>query len=196
MDTNTHALAAEFETFIATPDVPDLGSRPRASRLSAEELDRRLGVFFAEKAVAAPLQPLLRSAALLWHDHLEPCHQTARPIPTTDGNFLHGIMHRREGAYANAKSCFHRVGRHGAFRELARQVTRYLTSERQNQLLAQLVPNGLWDPFALIDICEQVAGGGEADPRRRVLAKVQEIEFNVLLAQMFVDAGRHTSTAP
>jgi hypothetical protein len=63
-------------------------------------------------------------------------------------------------------------------------------------LLAQLVPNGLWDPFALIDICEQVAGAGEADPRRRVLAKVQEIEFNVLLPQMFVDAGRQSSTAP
>ena len=195
MDTNTQPLAAEFRAFIATPDLPDLGSRPRANRLSAVELERRLSAFFTEKAVAAPLQPLLRSAALLWHDHLEPCHQISRPIPTTDGNFLHGIMHRREGAYANAKSCFHRVGRHGAFRELARQVTRYLASERQNELLAQLVPNGLWDPFALIDICEQVAGAGVADPRRRALAKVQEIEFNVLLAQMFVDAGRPSSTA-
>jgi hypothetical protein len=195
MDTNTHPLADDFRALIATPDLPDLGSLPRPSRLSADELESRLGAFFAAKAVAAPLQPLLRSAALLWHDHLDPCHQLSRPIPTTDGNFLHGIMHRREGAYANAKSCFHRVGRHGAFREIARQATRSLTSERQNELLARLVPNGLWDPFALIDICEQVAGAGEADPRRPALAKVQEIEFNVLLAQMFVDAGRPSSTA-
>jgi hypothetical protein len=195
MDMNTPQLAAEFKTLIATPDLPDLGGRSRTGRLSAEALEKRLSDFFAAKGVAGPLQPLLRSAALLWHDHLDPCHQTSRLIPSTDGNFLHGIMHRREGAYAHAKSCFHRVGRHGAFREIARQATRYLTAEKQNELLARLVPNGLWDPFALIDVCEQVARAGEGDPRRQALAKVQEIEFDVLVSQFFVDAGRPSSTA-
>ncbi len=195
MDTNFHPLAAEFKNLITTPDLPGLGPQPRASRLPLEELERRVGAFCAGKPAAAPLQPLLRSAALLWHDHLELCHQLARSIATIDGNYLHGIMHRREGGSANAKSCFHRVGRHGAFRELARQATRYLTSEKQNELLGQLVPNGLWDPFAHIDACERVAAAEAANPRRAALVKVQEIEFNVLLSQLFVDAGRPTSTA-
>jgi hypothetical protein len=195
MDTSTHPLAADFKALIATPDLPDPGSSPRASRLSADALEKRLSDFFAAKAVTAPLQALLRSAALLWHDHLDLCHEASRPIPSTDGNFLHGIMHRRSGDYAHAKSCFHRVGRHGAFREIARQVTRCLAAEKQTELLAQLVPNGLWDPFALIDACEQVAGAGTADPRRQALVKVQEIEFDVLLSQLFLDAGRPSSTA-
>ena len=195
MDTNAHPLAEEFGSLIATPDLPDPGCHPRPGSLSVEELEGRLTTFFGSRDVSAPLQILLRSAAFLWHDHLDACHQIARPIPTTDGNFLHGIMHRREGAYANAKACFHRVGRHGAFREIARQVTRYLTSERHNELVAQLVPNGLWDPFAFIDACEHLTGAGETDPHRQALAKVQEIELRALLSQMCVDAGRPSSTA-
>jgi hypothetical protein len=194
MDTNTPQLAAEFKTLIATPDLPGVGARPRASRWSADALEKRLGEFFAAKAVAASLQTLLRAAALLWHDHLDLCHDLSRPIPSTDGNFLHGLMHRREGGYANAKACFHRVGRHGAFREIARRVTRHLTAEKQNELLARLVPNGQWDPFAFIDVCGEMAAAGPTDPRRPALDRVQEIEFDVLLSQLFVDAGRPRST--
>jgi hypothetical protein len=178
-----------FKALIATPSLPDLGPKPRPDRLPTAELHARLERFFQEQAIAESLRPWLRSAALLWHDHLEASHELSQQVAGPDGSFLHGLMHRREPGYGNARHWFHRVGRHEAFREIARQTTRHLVPAHQNELLARLVPNGLWDPFAFIDACEQVAGAGEADPRRTVLMRVQELEFDALVAHVLGGSG-------
>jgi hypothetical protein len=171
----------EFQALIATPTLPDLGPQPRPDRLPVAELDARLTQFFRDRAIAESLQPWLRSAAFLWHDHLEASHQLSQQIAGPDGSFLHGLMHRREPDSGNAKHWFHRVGRHEAFRPIARQATHHLVQEKQTALVARLVPNGLWDPFAFIDACEATAGAVEADPRRAVLRRVQALEFAALV---------------
>jgi len=185
----TPTLWTGFKALIATPTLPDLGPKPRPDRLPTAELDARLEHCFQEQAIAESLRPCLRSAALLWHDHLEASHELSQQIAGPDGSFLHGLMHRREPDYGNARYWFHRVGRHEAFREIARQTTRHLVPAHEHALLARLVPNGLWDPFAFIAACERVAETDAADPRRTVLMRVQELEFDALVAHVLGATG-------
>src|SRR5437899_244778 len=99
----------DFKALIATPDLPALGPIPRAGRLPLPELNQKTDRFFADTNLNAALQPYVRSAALLWHDYLDESHTISQNIPGADGGFLHGIMHRREPDYPNAKYWFRRV---------------------------------------------------------------------------------------
>ena len=99
-----------FKGLIATPELPYLGPTPRSSRLPLADLNRKLDGFIQDTQLAPGLQPLIRSAALLWHDHLDESHAISQNIHNAEGSFLHAIMHRREPDYGNAKYWFHRVG--------------------------------------------------------------------------------------
>src|SRR5262245_18932256 len=51
----------------------------------------------------------------LYHDFLRESHAISQEIHTPSGSFWHGILHRREGDYDNAKYWFRRVGKHAVF---------------------------------------------------------------------------------
>ena len=174
-----------FKRLIETPDLPDLGPGPRSSRLLLPELNRRLDSFIEESNLPSPLDPLLRSAAMLWNDHLDQSHALSQDIRTADGSFLHGMMHRREPDYGNAKYWFHRVGKHASFPTIAGQVSRLL--ETEPGLVKKLAPLGIWDPSAFVDACGEAAPGPISDPRIQTLKAVQQIEFDCLLAHLFAE---------
>jgi hypothetical protein len=165
-------------------DPPGLGPASRASRLGQQELESRL-----EAALnAVDLPPIdktaVRATALLWHDYLEESHALSQGLHTPTGSFLHGMMHRREPDYTNAKYWFHRVGQHPAYHEISRAALPLLTRHAVPELVTQLVPNGLWDPFAFIDAVAQAEAQPE-DPQRALLVTLQQIEFDSLLRSVF-----------
>jgi hypothetical protein len=170
---------------IKTPDLPDIGPAPRAGRLPLTELNRKVDCFIEEASLPSTLQPLVRSATLLWHDYLDESHSFSQDIHTADGSFLHGIMHRREPDYNNAKYWFQRVGKHACFADIAQQVARLLEAKREKELAADLAPCVDWDPFAFVDACEEVATRPSSDHQVQTLRAIQEIEFDCLLAQVF-----------
>ena len=168
-----------FLKLIATPELPRLGPESRPGTLSVAELNRALDGFFAGEKVPSQQQPFLRSAALLWHDHLDASHTISQGMETRDGSWLHGIMHRREPDYSNAKYWFRRVGQHEAFPKLAERVSGLLR-DGGAQLSARLIENGEWLPFAFVDECERAETSNEA-ALTAMLQKIQAAEFNVLV---------------
>jgi hypothetical protein len=58
------------------------------------------------------------SAVWLLHDFLDESHTISQGVTSTSGSYWHGIMHRREGDFSNAKYWFDRVGEHPVFAEL------------------------------------------------------------------------------
>ncbi len=170
-----------FRKLIATPEPPRLGPQGRPGTMDIPVLERALREFFLHEGIPSAIQPHLRSAALLWHDHLDASHTISQGIETRDGSWLHGIMHRREPDYGNAKYWFHRVGRHAAFGEVGERIAE-ITRGRRDQA-ARLIPGGEWDAFTFVDECELVEAGGSAE-EQGILRAVQEIEFDVLVGHI------------
>jgi hypothetical protein len=162
---------------------PDLGPTPRAARLPLPELNRLIEEHLQIATHPPETEPQLRAAALLWHDHLNESHAISQNLPGPSGSFLHGIMHRREPDYTNAKYWFHRVGQHQAFPDISRSALPLLTNRGANQLAVRLLPNGLWDPFAFIDACAE-ATPNHNHPDRDILVQIQRVEFESLVQHL------------
>ena len=116
---------------------------------------------------------LIQSVALLWHDHLDESHNFSQDISSNDGSFLHGIMHRREPDYPNAKYWFNRVGSHPAYPEILERVTPLVAGTSLENLAATE-----WDSAAMVDA---VSGARSGSDGYGLLQQVQRVEFEVLL---------------
>ncbi|HLH53533.1 MAG TPA: hypothetical protein VKY92_07950 [Verrucomicrobiae bacterium] len=169
-----------FEELFDTEELADLGPGPRPGVLSADQLEKQLGPALAGSGLPGQQQDLLRALVLLWHDHLEAAHVIAQNIPTADGSFVHGIMHRREPDFGNAAYWFRRVGSHPAFRLMPARAEPLLgRSKGTFTWTAALIRNGSWDPFAFIDACQ--AAGAKPGAEQTLLRQLQKEEFKVLL---------------
>jgi len=116
---------------------------------------------------------LIQSAALLWHDQLDKSHDLSQDIPCADGSFLHGIMHRREPDYSNAKYWFNRVGTHPVYPEILNRVTQ-LVADTSLENLAGIK----WDAAAMVDAVSSARVGTD---EYMILQQIQRVEFEFLL---------------
>ena len=162
-------LAAIFDTFGLAP----LGPERRANALALDACRNQIEAAIASTGISFGSANLIRSAGLLWHDHLDESHIISQDIGDSDGSFLHGLMHRREPDYPNAKYWFNQTGRHEAFPEILKATESVMSGTD----LAHLA-EGEWDPFAMVDAVSRA----KADTAEyALLQKVQRIEFEVLL---------------
>ena len=168
----------DFAGFLATPEPPKLGPEVRQGVQSEEALNRSLDQLFRGSKISSRNQQLIRALILLWHDHLDAAHVLAQEIDNADGAFVHGIMHRREPDYGNAKYWFHRVGKHSAFPTIAEK-SKSLAKSTSENLAARIIRNGEWDAFAFIDACEEARDG--SDSVVKYLQELQRIETESLL---------------
>jgi hypothetical protein len=173
-----------FEKLLETPEPPELGPGPRAGVQTDAEVNRALEEAFRRMKLADEQQQLIRALLLLWHDHLETAHGIAQEIENADGAFVHGIMHRREPDYGNAKYWFRRVGQHEAFPEIAKRAASLPGLTDHAEFRERLIRSGEWDAFAFVDCCEEASGRTGTDSAKRLLRELQAIETRVLIEML------------
>ncbi len=118
----------------------------------------------------ARMLAMLRGALLCAADDLNGAHRIFQDDPSDLGSYWHGVMHRREGDFDNARYWFRRAGRLPIFHrlhELAREHS--ATMARQ--------PN--WDPYLLTGQYEHARHG--ATELVEECVKLQRAEFDGLL---------------
>ena len=101
-------------------------------------------------------------------DALDPAHRIFQDEKSDLGSYWHGMMHRREGDFDNARYWFRRAGKLPFFQRLHRAA-------------GEIWPDGArqsdWDPYLFTGECEQARYGAE---NGATLSKVQRAEFEVI----------------
>jgi len=166
-------IPADLSAIFDYSSLPSLGPEPRGSTLNIRQCQKRITEALDNFGIGKTEGQLIHSAALLWHDHLNESHIISQSIDSPDGSYLHGIMHRREPDYPNAKYWFHKTGNHPAYAQLTERV-QTLIADSAVPVLTQ----DKWDPFAMVDAVSQATRGtGEYE----ALQRVQQTELQILL---------------
>lgn len=155
------------------PGKPDPATRTRLARLDPAT------VLGGAPPADIDMARACLSGLWLYHDFLDESHRISQSIETSTGSYWHGIMHRREPDFDNARYWFRRVGTHpvlalvtGRVRELATTGEAKGVSPRLADLL------GRWGPFAFIDACE--ASLGAPGPDHALCRQIALIEWQLL----------------
>lgn len=106
----------------------------------------------------------VQSGLYLYFSALDESHAISQGIHTRSGSYWHGIMHRQEGDWANAKYWFRRVGSHPVLAALEREAAQP------------------WDAFAFVDRCAAASAGREDEPACR---RLQALEWTLLLGHCY-----------
>ncbi|MEO1528572.1 MAG: hypothetical protein AAFX06_24395 [Planctomycetota bacterium] len=112
--------------------------------------------------VASPRQMEMLSGLWLVAGDIHASHSISQDLPSAEGSFLHGIMHRREGDFGNAKYWFRRVGSHPAFEQIAHESAGHYSN-----------------PFDFVDQCEAATGDEVAACMRS-----QWVEWQALMGML------------
>lgn len=145
-------------------------------------IDGTVGNDDAIRQVHSIVKPLRGShiEAALWLvvGELDRSHDVSQKDGSAEGSYWHGIMHRREGDFSNAKYWFQRVGTHDVFEQLA-----YWITEEKDNFSATFPTDKLTDPntlpFNLVDCCE--SAGRSKRAWTKDLEKIGWSEWQLLL---------------
>jgi len=107
----------------------------------------------------APRQRVALGVLLLWHDHWEEAHAIAQSDEgDPDHDYLHGMVHRREGDFGNSKYWFRSAGVHAGFPAMT---VRIVAAANDHALADKIIKDGVWSPSAFVDVVRDHSGGEE-----------------------------------
>ena len=134
----------EFSQFIPSSGKLDLGWGKANESVRSE-----LATLDSSSSAESDYYRCCVSAVWLFQNFLDESHSISQEIHSAEGSYLHGIMHRREGDYSNAKYWFRKAGLEGFFEILESWIAEDPTIEESiKQQFA------LFDPFRLVDAVE------------------------------------------
>lgn len=141
----------------------NLSVRDELSALTVET------AFDGRRITDAQMARCCLSGIWLLHSFLDESHTISQNIATPSGSYWHGIMHRREGDFSNAKYWFDRVGDHPVFASLT------------------MADGSPWDAHQFVDDCQRALRSRD-EAQIAVLREVQHREWQALFEHCFRDA--------
>lgn len=154
---------SQFPTGLGMLIPPDeicpVGAGEHTPDIYPELKDLDLDKVFAPRTIVD--RDMARACASgLWliHGYLDESHEISQDLKTPTGSFWHGIMHRREGDFSNAKYWFRSAGDHPVLDELAADAAEII-GEPPAERATLLDAEGRFDPMTFVDWCQASARG-------------------------------------
>ena len=116
-------------------------------------------------APGAPVA-LVRAGLFYYHNAMDDSHKQAAKSAGDLGSYWHGMVHRREGDFENARYWMRRAGEQPVFPEM---------QARASDGSPHMSRQSNWDPFLFIHLCEQYKYG-ETEYKKE-LGHLQRVEF-------------------
>lgn len=127
--------------------------------MPAEWQDQSANALFADSRLRNPdMARCCLAGVWLLYDDLDRSHTISQSVATREGSFWHGIMHRREGDFSNAKYWFRQVGDHPVFGLLSQRL-------------------GQWEPLDFVDRCQAALQQGQG---QQACQDAQQAEWELL----------------
>ncbi len=152
---------------------------PNSANADARDTLDQLADGAVKQAKDHDAEACCRAGLWLWHDFLDESHTISQSIETPEGSYWHGIMHRREGDFSNAKYWFRRAGDVGFLATLASIAAEAVRDEPADARLLSIT-TGRFDPAAFVDICEAAHREGDAGTLHHAAVAVQQAEWRTL----------------
>ena len=131
------------------------------------------------RAIGAPAAfALVRGGLLYAIDEIEAAHTFFQEAPGDLGSYWHGMLHRREGDFDNARYWFRRAGVQPFFAALHRAAS---------AVSPDMARQPGWDPYLFTGQCEQVRFGAEEFLDEMV--KLQRMEFDAVFDYSWRQSG-------
>ena len=189
----------KIDSISFNPELAELVDPARLNELGPGRVERsqyaRLKALSPERLMAPrPVQDqdmaqaCLAGLWLLW-DFLDESHAVSQSLPSAEGSYWHGIMHRREPDYENARYWFRRVGEHPIHVSLVAEARR-LAADTTDPKAHFLRTQETWDPFCFVDLCESVERDGSK--WGELCRRVQQWEWR----QLFLHCLRRAAGEP
>ena len=135
---------------------------------------------FDQAPVSEEFASCVESALYLYFSDLDRSHTISQNISSTTGSFLHGIMHRQEPDFGNAKYWFRKVAGHPVLGELRDAASATLGEGDASGLRGAIEGRDEWDAFWMVDQCEAARRGGD-DRLEQGLLRIQLVEWQLLI---------------
>ena len=117
----------------------------------------------------APLA-LVRGGLFYYHNALDDSHKQVATLEGDTAAYWHGMIHRREGDFENARYWMRRAGEQPVFQEMQGRASDGSAPDMGRQ--------ANWDPFLFIHLCEQYKYG-ESEYKKEI-GHLQRVEFAVM----------------
>jgi hypothetical protein len=185
------AFILEFlEAAPLNPLGPGRPNRVLVERLQASAIE---DIFSGQQVRDAVMAQAVLAGLYLLADDLDQSHEISQSIHTPAGGYWHGIMHRREPDYGNAKYWFHRVGRHPVYANVATAAREAVENVAYQSIastpaVASLKTQTVWDADHFVDLCQQAAKKSADRPLAQLCRIIQRRECELLLAYCCAEA--------
>jgi hypothetical protein len=163
-----------------SPFITDFIRRVQLPRLSAREPlpDKQLihqASAAEEQEIAranGPQATCTRSLLLLAAGDLDQAHRMVQEMSTPDAAYIHGVIHRIDDDFNNARYWFRGAGKHPAGAEMYRRAAASSLTVRRISV---------WDPILVTDMVETSRTAGVSEELQAILT----IEFEELLRSLW-----------
>ena len=123
----------------------------------------------------------IKAGLLEWNDDIHASHDICQDIYSKTGSYWHGIMHRREPDYGNAKYWYYKFPEYPTFDQLLSFALNQDDVGDEEIISFKESLGSSWDPFNFIDLCNK-AECAKNDNLSAFCEAIQKEEIILLLS--------------